>query len=111
MGMDIDLTGTRPSDLGPVAGSQFLKLCRNNMCVSTSEEVGSKLYVPPWYMICMYPFIYIHICIYICIYIYVYIYIYIYKYTYVCIDIYVYIYMYTYINIYIYMYAYIYIYI
>jgi hypothetical protein len=47
MGMDIDFRG-EPSDLGPTADRQFLKLCYVDECVSSSEEVGSKRYLSPW---------------------------------------------------------------
>jgi len=48
MGMDIDLTGVRSTDLGPTAGGQFLKLCNVDLCISSSEEVGSRHYIAPW---------------------------------------------------------------
>jgi len=55
MGMDIDLRGEAPSDLGPVAGRQFLKLCYVDACVSSSEEVGSRRYISPWCDFCTSP--------------------------------------------------------
>lgn len=48
MGMDIDLAGQRPSDLGRTADGQYLKLCNADWCISSSEPVGSKHYLPPW---------------------------------------------------------------
>jgi uncharacterized protein (DUF1499 family) len=49
MGMDIDLAGQRPSDLGPTAGGRYLQLCNAvEPCVSSSETVGTKRYVAPW---------------------------------------------------------------
>jgi hypothetical protein len=53
MGMDIDLRGARPSDLGPTAGRQFLALCNVDRCISSSEEVGSGPYVEPWLCLCV----------------------------------------------------------
>ena len=40
MGMDIDLAGQRPSDLGRTADGQYLKLCNADWCISSSEPVG-----------------------------------------------------------------------
>jgi uncharacterized protein (DUF1499 family) len=48
MGMDVDLTGEVPSDLGTTAGRQFLHLCSSRQCLSSSEKVGSPNYVAPW---------------------------------------------------------------
>ena len=49
MGMDIDLAGQRPSDLGPTADGRYLRLCNAfEPCVSSSETVGTKKYVAPW---------------------------------------------------------------
>ncbi len=41
MGMDIDLVGQRPSDLGRTADGQYLKLCNTDWCISSSEPVGN----------------------------------------------------------------------
>lgn len=43
-----DSRGERPGGLGPVAGGRFLSLCDSENCVSTSEDVYSKRYLPPW---------------------------------------------------------------
>ncbi|MGB1595194.1 MAG: hypothetical protein ACPIOQ_20705, partial [Promethearchaeia archaeon] len=48
MGMDIDLVGTRPSDLGPTAERRFLRLCTSDACIGSSEQVGAGNYVAPW---------------------------------------------------------------
>ena len=46
--MDIDLVGTRPSDLGPTAERRFLRLCTSDACIGSSEQVGAGNYVAPW---------------------------------------------------------------
>ena len=42
--------GERPGGLGPIGNgkNQFLSLCDSDNCVSTSEDVYSKRFLPPW---------------------------------------------------------------
>lgn len=42
-----DTKGARPAGLGP-RGDRFLSLCDSENCVSTSEDVYSKRFLPPW---------------------------------------------------------------
>jgi hypothetical protein len=42
-----DTKGARPAGLGP-RGDRFLNLCDSENCVSTSEDVYSKRFLPPW---------------------------------------------------------------
>jgi len=43
-----DAKGDRPSGLGPQGDGRYLSLCDSANCVSSSEDVYSKRFLPPW---------------------------------------------------------------